>query len=786
MTRPTLTPPLDSSILGAQVHGDGTNFALWAPRATRVELALVGVDRQQTNVDMHRGPDGVWQVFCPGVGAQQRYGYRVHGPWNPESGQRFNPAKLLVDPYARAITGGVDYAGPISDHTSDSNFTPDPTDSFAAVPLSVVVADTPPPTPLEHRPTPDELVVYETHLKGYTQLHPQVPEHLRGTYAGIAYPAVIEHLKSLGITAVELLPVHHFVSEPFIIGRGLSNYWGYNTLGFFAPHAPYSSTGSLGGQVTEFKEMVSALHEAGIAVILDVVYNHTAEGGHEGPTLSFRGIDHAGYYRLTDDLRNDYDVTGCGNAVDDSNPGVLDMVIDSMRYWVTQMGVDGFRFDLCSTLIRDERHHVQQDHEFKKRIADDPAFEDIVMISEPWDMGPYGYQVGRWGRGWSEWNDRFRGYTRDFWRGALSGVQELATRLQGSTDIYEQGGRPAYSSVNFVTAHDGFTMRDIVTYDLKHNEDNGERNRDGADDNRSWNHGYEGETDDGTVIAARHRTTRNMMAMLLLSAGMPMILAGDEMGRTQQGNNNAYCQDSPLSWVNWHSLDEWGDQFELTRSLLALRQQHPVLRPTTFRTQDEVTDAAGVGLGRRETAWFHESGAEMGVEHWHEWGRRSLGWYVADADEGFYCFLHGGEEPLEVTLPAGPWGETYRIVAHTGEPGELPDDEITAGDSVTVPGRTILIAQASFVPPAGAEPVGDSVATADSIEAPGESADSIVEGGIIGEESIAQEITTETVPDDGAAHDEPPAQQDAGDAPEGVVGQEASGEGPQGEDEPRS
>jgi len=719
MTRPELNRPTDSSILGAHVLDGGTRFALWAPRATRVELALVARDRTQVNWDMEHAPDGVWTVFVPGVGPEQRYGFRVHGPWSPETGQRFNPAKLLLDPYARAITGGVDYAGPIRDHTAGNNFTPDDTDSFAAVPLSVVVDGGPPPAPLAKRPTLDELVFYETHVKGYTKLHPAVPEHLRGTYAGLAYPAVVEGLKELGINAIELLPIHHFVSEPFIVGRGLTNFWGYNTLGFFAPHAPYSSAGSLGGQVTDFKAMVSALHEAGIAVILDVVYNHTGEGGHEGPTLCFRGIDHAAYYRLTGDLRNDYDVTGCGNAVDTSTEGVLDLVLDSLRYWVTEMGVDGFRFDLCTTNIRDEQHHVDQNHAFKQRIAEDPVLSQAIMVAEPWDLGPYGYQVGRWGKGWAEWNDRFRGFTRDFWRGALPGVQELATRLAGSSDIFDHDGRDATSSVNFVTAHDGFTMRDTVTYDLKHNEANGERNRDGADDNRSWNHGYEGETSDATIVAARQRTARNMMATLLLSTGTPMLLAGDEMGRTQQGNNNAYCQDSPLSWVNWGTVEDWGDQLALTRDLLRLRREHPILRPRRFRASNELVDAAGAGLGRRESAWFAEAGHEMGWEEWNDAGRRTLGMYVSDLEEAFYVVVHGGDWDATLTLPAQPWADAYHLVAHTGRPDEFADlagSPVEPGATVPLPGRTVLVFRAE-VPAEAPAPQAEVAADADSPEA---------------------------------------------------------------------
>lgn len=692
--------PADTSLLGAHVGEDGTTFGLWAPRATRVELALVDEDRTQDNIDMVRTEDGVWTVQVPGVEAEQLYGYRVHGEWDPDSGMRFNPAKLLLDPYARAITGGVDYSGPILDHTEESDYEMDPTDSFAAVPLSVVVADTPPPTPIaEPRPLEDS-VVYEMHLKGYTQLHPAVPEHLRGTYAGLAYPAVIEHLVGLGVTAVELLPVHHFVSEPFLIGRGLSNYWGYNTLGFFAPHAAYCSVGTTGDQVREFKEMVDALHQNGIEVILDVVYNHTGEGGHEGPTLAFRGLDHQGYYRLTDDLRNDYDVTGCGNSVDTSMPGVLQMVLDSLRYWVTEMGVDGFRFDLVTTLLRDENHHVDQDHPFKKALREDPVLSQVKMIAEPWDMGPYGYQVGAFGEGWSEWNDRFRGFTRDFWRGSINGVQELASRLSGSPDIFEQDGRPATSSINFVTAHDGFTLRDLVTYDGKHNEANGEDNRDGSDDNRSWNCGVEGETDDPGVNALRHRQTKNMMATMLLATGVPMITAGDEIGRTQDGNNNAYCQDSPISWVHWDTQETWDDLTTLTNVLLRLRAEHPVFRRTAFRHGDEVTDAQGNGLGRKNLAWFGGLGGEMSTDEWNDGERRVLGMYLADDDperdheEAFCVWVHGGADPVEVTLPGGPWGESFSIMAHTGAEGEFPGESIAADGVLTIPGRTVVVLQA--------------------------------------------------------------------------------------------
>jgi glycogen operon protein len=698
-TSRALPVPADTSRLGAHVREGGTLFGLWAPRATRVELSLVDDDHAQTDHDLALGDDGVWSVHVPGVGREQRYGYRVHGEWNPAAGARFNPAKLLLDPYARAITGGVDYSGPILDHPPESDYIPDRRDSLPAVPLSVVVGESPPPTPVARPRSLAESVIYELHVKGFTRLHPQVPEHLRGTYAGLAYPAVVEHLVDLGVTAVELLPVHQHVSEPFVVGRGLSNYWGYNTLGFFAPHAAYGSVGTLGQQVREFKEMVSALHAAGIEVILDVVYNHTGEGGHEGPTLAFRGLDHLGYYRLTDDRHNDYDVTGCGNSVDTSEPGVLRLVLDSLRYWVTEMGVDGFRFDLVSTLLRDERHHVDQNHPFKRALRNDPVLSKVKVIAEPWDLGPYGYQLGAFGPGWSEWNDRFRNFVRDFWRGNTHGVAELALRLTGSPDVYDRAGRRPWASLNFVTAHDGFTLRDLVTYDVKHNGANGEGNRDGTDDNRSWNCGVEGETDDQGVIALRHRQAQNMMATLLLTTGVPMITAGDELGRTQAGNNNAYCQDSPISWVHWDTAAAWSDLGDTTRRLLQLRAAHPVLRRNEFRHGEFLLDPTGKPTGRRNLAWFGGRRTEMSREEWNDGTRKTLGMYVAadepgrSADEAYLIWFHGGAEPIQVDLPDGAWATTYTVVVHTGRHGELPSDKIAAGSSLQLPGRTVVVLQ---------------------------------------------------------------------------------------------
>ena len=686
-----LTREAIASQLGAHLTSTGCDFALWAPRATRVELALVNPDGStQRNYEMNPS-DGAWWVSVPDVEAEQRYGYRVHGGWNPDAGLRANPAKLLVDPYARAITAGVDYAGPILDHTPDSNYEADTRDSAGFVPLSVVVAPTPPPEPIARRRPLSECVIYETHVKGYTMMHPGVPEHLPGTFAGLAYPAVIEQLTSLGVTTLELLPVHHFISEPFVVHRGLTNYWGYNTLGFFAPHSAYCSVGTTGQQVTEFKDMVTQLHRAGIEVILDVVYNHTGEGGHEGPTLSFRGIDHRGYYRLTPDLRNDYDVTGCGNSLDTGHPDVLALIKDSLRYWVTEMGVDGFRFDLATELIRDSHHNVDQAHAFKQALASDPLFRDIKLIAEPWDLGPYGYQVGRWGNGWSEWNDRYRNYLRDYWRSQVDGVDELATRVSGSADLFDTSGRRPCASINYVDAHDGFTIRDLVTYNVKHNEANGEGNRDGADDNRSWNCGVEGPTDDAGINALRHRQVRNLLATLLLSDGTPMFCAGDEFGRTQQGNNNAYCQDSPLSWVHWDTLEEWADVTALVRTLLDLRAGDPLLRSGTFRRREEVLKPTGEHTGRYQAAWMNEYSGEMATPDWQDGGRRIVGRYLSDERHAWLIWYYSGDQLLQVKMPSQQWGTSYQVVVSTAEDGELPSEPLAPDEVMAFPGRTVAV-----------------------------------------------------------------------------------------------
>ncbi|MGL5405573.1 MAG: glycogen debranching protein GlgX [Propionibacteriaceae bacterium] len=680
----------NSLFLGAHLSDTGCNFRLWAPNATRVELILVDEFFAQRTVDMSAGNNDIWQVHVCGITTQQRYGFRVHGPWNIAAGQRCNPAKLLIDPYARAITSGIDYGGPVSDHLY-----PHPADSIAAVPLSVVVADSAAPTQLPQRPQLADLVIYETHVSGYTKSHPAVPEHLRGTYAGLAHPAVIDHLLSLGINAIELLPVHHFISEPFITHRGMTNFWGYNSLGFFAPHARYCSNGTLGDQVREFKDMVSTFHRAGIAVILDVVYNHTCEGGDAGPTVSWRGIDNPSYYRLNSEM-DSYDVTGCGNSLDTSNSAVLQMILDSLRYWATDMGIDGFRFDLATTLIRDDQHQVDQQHPFKHAIATDPVLSDRIMIAEPWDIGPDGYQVGAWGPGWSEWNDRFRDFVRDFWRGHVGGVQELATRLVGSADLFLPHERTPASSINFVTAHDGFTLRDLVTYDHKHNQANGEDNRDGSNDNRSWNCGIEGETTDPYVAELRRRQIANLMATLLLAHGVPMLTAGDELGRTQLGNNNAYCQDSPLSWVNWVDSCHWNELQQLTATLIQLRNGHTVLRPTKWLSCTPVVTHQGDGLERLELAWFHEHGDLMGDPEWNDPNRRSLGMYRCDDTEAFLVFFHAGDTPLELVLPSQIWGQNWSLVCNTADLEHEAQHKFYCGDRLQLSERSVAIFHTTF------------------------------------------------------------------------------------------
>src|SRR5215469_3615195 len=600
--------PGTSYPLGATYDGAGTNFALYSHIADQVELCLFGDDGAETRLPLREVDGFVWHGYLPGVGPGQRYGYRVHGPYDPAAGHRCKPAKLLLDPYAKAVEGSIDWDPAVFSYSFDDHDKRNDADSAPHVPRSVVVnpyfdwrGDRPP------RHQYHETVIYEAHARGLTKLHPGVPEAQRGTYAGLAHPAVIEYLRELGVTAVELMPVHQFVTDSLLFERGLANYWGYNTIGFFAPHNAYSSTGSRGEQVPEFKSMVAALHDAGIEVILDVVYNHTAEGNHLGPTLSFRGIDNTAYYRLVDDdPRYYFDTTGTGNSLLMRHPQVLQLIMDSLRYWVSEMHVDGFRFDLAAALAR-QFHEVDRLSAFFDLVQQDPVVSQVKLIAEPWDVGEGGYQVGNFPPLWSEWNGKYRDTIRDFWRGQPATLPEFAFRLTGSSDLYQQDSRRPVASVNFVTAHDGFTLADLVSYNHKHNEANGEDYTDGTDDNRSWNCGVEGVTDDPHVVALRRRQQRNFLATLLLSQGVTMLLSGDEVGRTQRGNNNAYSQDNAISWLDWEHLDDALLLF--TRRMIALRREHPVLRRRRWFQGVPIRGSVDIG-------WCRPDGAEMSDEDW--------------------------------------------------------------------------------------------------------------------------------------------------------------------------
>ncbi|MGW0560725.1 glycogen debranching protein GlgX [Streptomyces sp. NPDC003016] len=697
----------------------GTNFALWAGGAEAVEVCLFDEDGTETRCPLTELTHEIWHGFLPGVRAGRRYGFRVHGRWDPWTGARWNHAKLLLDPYARAVDAppGKEYStlpGEVYGHVRDwpqqhvADTVRDDRDSAPYVPKGVVVHDDAPDDDWtdDRRPkTPwADSVIYELHVRGFTKLHPDIPEELRGTYAGLAHPAAVEHLQRLGVTAVELLPVHQFAHEDHLLRRGLHNYWGYNSIGYFAPHAAYAATGTAGQQVGEFKAMVRALHAAGIEVILDVVYNHTAEAGELGPTLSLRGIDNRGYYRLQNDPRRYADYTGCGNTLHVVQPNVLRLITDSLRYWVTEMGVDGFRFDLAAALAR-SMHDVDMLSPFLAVIAQDPVLRRVKLIAEPWDVGSGGYQVGAFPPLWTEWNDRYRDAVRDFWRGALPDVRDLGYRLSGSSDLYAWGGRRPYASVNFVTAHDGFTLRDLVSYHQKQNAANGEGNRDGTNDNRSWNCGAEGETDDAGVNELRRRQLRNLVTTLLLSTGVPMLVAGDEMGRTQGGNNNAYCQDNEVSWIDWSLLEDpgWRELFELTSRLLRLRHAHPVLRRRAF-----FSGRAQAADGLRDLAWFTPRGEEMTERDWYA-PASTLGMYLSgrdipgrDArgakitDDSFLAILHTGDRPADFLLPGPPWARTYELVVDTSrESQESPPGTVHAGGGViTAAARSVLLLKA--------------------------------------------------------------------------------------------
>jgi glycogen debranching enzyme GlgX len=675
--------------LGATWSDESTNFAVFAPEATGVDVCLFDDGGGEQRFRLTEHTLGIWHGAIRGIAPGQRYGFRVDGPWEPENGRWFNPAKLLLDPYARAVTGSVVPAEELYARSDD--------DSAPYVPRSVVVRDDfdwgddrRPQTKLT------DTVVYELHVKGFTKLHDRVPEELRGTYAGLTTPAAVDYLRDLGITTVELLPVHQFVSEPHLADIGLTNYWGYNSIGYFAPHNTYSSSGDRGEQVTEFKAMVKALHAAGLEVVLDVVYNHTAEGGPEGPMLSFRGLDDAGYYKHAGPASY-WDCTGCGNTVDASHGPALRLILDSLRYWVTEMHVDGFRFDLTPALTR-TGHQMDLRGHFLTAIGQDPVLRNVKLIAEPWDASMDGYQVGNFPPPWVEWNDRYRDTIRDFWRTRSGGIRDVASRLAGSSDLYADDGRSPYASVNFVTAHDGFTLRDLVSYNDKHNEANGEDNNDGTDNNRSWNCGVEGETDDPEVIALRHRQAANLMATLCLSNGVPMITAGDERGRTQRGNNNAFCQDNEISWIDWRPDDAWLDLYETTKAALRLRREHPALRQRHY-----LEGRPAVPGGPKDLAWVHPDGREMTDADWFDDTLHTFGMFVSGdplrapgphgerlRDASFLLWFNAHPDPGKAQLPVNEWVHAGEVVLST-DPAHPPGERLEAGDTIDIEPRSMIV-----------------------------------------------------------------------------------------------
>jgi len=691
--------------LGATYDGFGTNFAIFSEVADRVELCLFDPAGIETRFTLPEVDGLVWHGYLPAAEPGQRYGYRVHGPWDPEQGHRCNPHKLLLDPYAKAIDGRFDWNQSLFGYTFGEPDTRNDDDSAASMPKSVVINpffdwgnDRPPQRGYA------DTVIYEAHVKGLTQTHPGIPDTMRGTYSAIAHPAIIEHLRTLGATAIELMPVHHFANDATLIERGLSNYWGYNTIGFFAPDPKYSAGNTPGGQVQEFKAMVRALHEADIEVILDVVYNHTAEGNHLGPTVCFRGIDNAAYYRLMDDDKRHYlDYTGTGNSLNVGHPHSLQLIMDSLRYWVTDMHVDGFRFDLAATLAR-EFYDVDRLSTFFELVQQDPTVSQTKLIAEPWDIGPGGYQVGNFPPQWTEWNGKYRDTVRDFWRGEPGSLGEFAYRISGSADLYAHTARRPVASVNFVTAHDGFTLRDLVSYNEKHNDDNGEGGADGESHNRSWNCGAEGISDDPSINTLRARQQRNFLTTLLLSQGVPMICHGDEIGRTQHGNNNGYCQDNPITWIDWNNAD-----FELLdfASVVAqLRAAHPVFRRKRFFD--------GRPVRRRNTervpdiSWFRPDGTEMSDADWDSGFGKSIAVYLNGqgipdldprgrrvTDASFVLCFNAHHEPIQFTLPPVDFCPGWRTVT---DPAAKPSDggrptAARAGEPMRVAGRAMVVLQ---------------------------------------------------------------------------------------------
>jgi isoamylase len=693
--------------LGATWDGWGTNFALFSEVADRVDLCLFDEAGTETRIPLTEVDGFVWHGYLPAIGPGQRYGYRVHGPYDPRRGCRCAPSKLLLDPYAKAVEGELTWDEALFDYQWTDPRRRNTADSAPFMPKNVVINpffdwgnDRPPRTPYH------DTVIYEAHVRGLTLRHPEVPPQQRGTYAGLAYPAVIEHLHRLGVTAVELLPVHQFLPEQALVQRGLTNYWGYNTIGFLAPHNHYSSAGQSGEQVGEFKTMVKALHAAGIEVILDVVYNHTAEGDHRGPTLCFRGIDNLAYYRL-DDRGRYIDYTGCGNSLNVRHPHSLQLIMDSLRYWVLEMHVDGFRFDLASALAR-ELHDVDRLSTFFDLVQQDPVVSQVKLIAEPWDVGEGGYQVGNFPPLWTEWNGKYRDTVRDFWRGEPATLPEFASRLTGSSDLYETSGRRPVASINFVTCHDGFTLSDLVSYNGKHNEANGEDNRDGTDDNRSWNCGVEGPAEDPAIVELRGRQQRNFLTTLFLSQGIPMMAAGDEISRTQGGNNNAYCQDNEISWVDWSRAAAERDLLTFTQKLARLRRHHPVFRRRRFfqGAFTSATDKEGAGKLGGDIAWLTPAGDEMTEDDWQASYAKSVAVFLNGAaitepdprgdpvtDLKFLLLFNAGAEPITFTLPEAKLSGDWEVVIDTVSPRGDPSDAIgfLPRTKMQVAGRAIMV-----------------------------------------------------------------------------------------------
>jgi isoamylase len=704
---PTVWPG-SSYPLGANFDGGGTNFALFSEIAREVELCLIDDDGQEARIGLDEVDGYVWHAYLPNVGPGQRYGFRVHGPFDPAAGHRCDPSKLLLDPYGKSFDGEFtfgqalySYDLAVAAEDPAETGTPPRLDSRGHTMTSVVInpffdwaTDRSPRTPYH------ETVIYEAHVKGMTETHPAIPEALRGTYAGLAHPAIIDHLKSFNVTAIELMPVHQFLHDSRLLDLGLRNYWGYNTFGFFAPHNQYAANRKGGGAVTEFKSMVRAFHEQGIEVILDVVYNHTAEGNQLGPTINFRGIDNAAYYRLLDeDLRLYKDFTGTGNSLNARHPHTLQLIMDSLRYWVTEMHVDGFRFDLASTLAR-EFYDVDRLSAFFDLVQQDPVVSQVKLIAEPWDIGEGGYQVGNFPGLWTEWNGKYRDTVRDYWRGEPATLGEFASRLTGSSDLYEATGRRPGASINFVTAHDGFTLNDLVSYNEKHNEANGEDNRDGESHNRSWNCGVEGPTDDPEVLDLRRRQMRNIMATLMLSQGTPMIAHGDEIGRSQHGNNNVYCQDSELSWMDWSLVDKNSELLAFTRKATALRKMHPVFRRRRFFEGRPIRSADQV----RDIAWLTPAGDEMTAEDWDSQFGKSITVFLNGealpepnargervVDDSFLLCFNAHDHEVDFVMPHDDYAKEWTAELDTTDPSGEVKLIVNDGDEVSLPGRALLV-----------------------------------------------------------------------------------------------